>query len=64
MIYISTKLKKIPEVCTKCKYSGLRWDCGDDIRYCRITNEEIPMVRTENGNMKYAKPKSCPLIEV
>lgn len=65
MIYISTKLKKIPNACAKCRYSGVHWGCGyESIRYCKITDEEIPMVKTESGNMKYAKPKSCPLIEV
>lgn len=65
MIFIKTKLRKIPDVCTNCKYSDvLRYSFGSDsTRYCRITGTETPMAKTVAGNMKYGKPKNCPLVE-
>jgi len=72
MIVIETKLKKIPETCTKCKFSetvpiyieeGL-WEhfTGNYTRRCSITHKEVPYVYIkERKNWCYTKCKNCPL---
>ena len=65
MIYIKTSLKKVPACCTKCKYSGTRFIRSlESMRFCRLTDTQVPMVKSGNGNMKYTKPKNCPLIDM
>ena len=65
MVVIKTRLKGIPHNCKKCKYSGVRFIGSlESVRYCRITDTPIPMVRARNGNMKYTKPNNCPLTDI
>lgn len=65
MIYIKTKLKKIPHSCNKCKYSNLVYDIWDHFdRVCTVNGNMVcPMKRTENHNMAYTRPNWCPLIK-
>lgn len=75
MIVAKTKLKKIPDKCTKCKFcihtseykkAQGKWDY---IRYtgrtCLITGQGVPYVyNEEKRNWEFTKCKTCPLMEV
>lgn len=67
MIIVETKLKEIPEKCTKCKLSWLEYDSvygmAEPIRYCAVTKKPIQYARTKN-NWAYLRPKWCPLKEI
>lgn len=74
MIYVETGLKKIPERCTKCKYSFLGTKEGgypkQTQRFCSIAFKnkccrEIPLdYNFQKNNYEYAKPSWCPLKEL
>jgi hypothetical protein len=67
MIIIQTKLKKIPEKCTKCKFSQVKYDTVDywqmtNYRVCGITGTKVPYVfNKEKRNWEYTKASGCPL---
>lgn len=69
MIIAETRLKKIPEKCTKCKFGenayyqdGMYQQVYE--RRCCITGLEIPYVfNKEKRNWEYTKPTYCPLKE-
>lgn len=64
MIYIKTKLKKIPDACNKCQFSENVGGWGNYERVCVVSgNKTCPMERTENHNMAYVRPDWCPLVE-
>lgn len=59
MIVVTTKLKKLPATCTKCKFS-----CNDvwTGRMCMASNHRpCPVERAPSGNTRYGKPDWCPL---
>lgn len=65
MICAKTKMKKLPESCNKCTLSNLNGNYYSDLeRFCSITKRACPMERSENNNLKYIRPKWCPLVEV
>lgn len=65
MIVAKTKMKKIPESCKECSVSRVEYyTFVDTQRFCGITKNECPKKRSENGNLKYIRPKWCPLVEV
>lgn len=69
-IIVKTKLKKIPDKCTKCKFSkheNFRNSFNQIIsyKYCVLTNTEIPCVyNKEKRNWEDVKPSDCPLLEI
>ena len=77
MIVAKTKLKKIPEKCTKCKFCYMPGGYGivDSVssegyknkyplKYCSLTGGQVPYVyNKEKRNWEYTKCKSCPLEE-
>lgn len=71
MIVIETKLKKLPQKCSQCKYSYVEYSFGrDSQRYCRVSfnkdmNKPCPYeFNKEKNNWEYTKPDWCPLREV
>ena len=66
MIIAITKLRVIPDRCTKCSFSQVEyWDnCINLGRKCTLAHREIPMDKSPKGNMQYIKPYWCPLKEV
>ena len=79
MIIAKTKLKKIPDSCSKCKFSiatdkfdykdfeskdtGFIRECYIQKR-CMLTGAKIPyMFNKEKQSWGYTKCKSCPLVE-
>lgn len=67
MIIIKTKMKRIPDTCTKCPYSLVNHDCCDyeGDRYCVTNGYSIPMEYVkEKRNWCYIKPDWCPLEEI
>ena len=63
MIIVNTKMKKLPEKCTKCKY-GI-YNSYDNVRICALT-QRVPyyVFNKEKNNWEYVKPRWCPLKEV
>ena len=78
MIIATTKLKKIPDKCLKCKFCE---DTGQIVRKaikdngylgetyrkkkCYLTGIEVPYIyNVAKRNWEYTKCKSCPLKEV
>lgn len=68
MIVAVTKLKRIPEKCTKCVFSQVDyWSYYPRVnigRQCTLTHRALPMDKSPKGNMQYIKPYWCPLKEV
>lgn len=68
MIVAKTKLKKIPEKCTKCKFCLLEpyWGVRQgSIRVCELTRMTVPYVyNKEKRNWEYTKADGCPLVEM
>ena len=66
MIIVKTKMKKLPETCSKCKFGKTTWTRGfGNIKTCVITNKDIDYdFSPEKGNWCYVKPEWCPLVEV
>lgn len=68
MIYIKTKLKKIPTSCKACpfsfnyQYASFAYR-NDFVKQCFITKKECPMEKSQHGNMKYILPTWCPLYD-
>jgi hypothetical protein len=76
MIIAHTKLKKIPEKCSKCKFCVEPGGWGSKVnksliadRYklksCSLTGIKVPYIyNEEKRNWEYTKCKTCPLEEV
>lgn len=60
MIYVQTKMKKLPTSCKTCHFSNF----DRDARYCSVTYQMCPTIKTAHGNRAYTKPIWCPLIEI
>ena len=58
MIYIQTKLKKIPQSYNKCPYSRLLTE-----RYCSLTDTVCEKVKKSGAAWGYGRNEDCPLIE-
>lgn len=69
MIYAKTKLKKIPDTCTKCKFKRYIWHHLYNVKgaskwTCGLTNSEVPYAYVkEKHNWVYGKCRNCPLVE-
>lgn len=78
MIIATTKLKKIPDKCIKCKFcedtgeilkkavkeNGYIADCYRQ-KKCFLTGIEVPYIYNKaKRNWEYTKCKSCPLEEI
>ena len=61
MIYIQTKLKKIPQSCNKCRFS--RQPNAMSERYCYLTDTVCEKVKKSGTAWGYSRNKDCPLIE-
>ena len=65
MIIIETKLKVLPQKCSKCKFSYYRYEY--DNRFCAVAftngfNRACPYeYNKEKNNWEYRKPSWCPL---
>lgn len=61
MIVIVTKMKKIPETCTKCKYKASDgW--GGVNTTCSITGDSVPWEsRDDRRGYKMGRNRNCPL---
>ena len=77
MIIATTKLKKIPDSCLKCKFctnvditrKSIKANGYMAVSYmkkkCYLTGVEVPYVyKATERNWEYTKCKSCPLQEV
>lgn len=77
MIIAQTKLKKIPDKCTKCKFcenvgvaeKAIKANNYIAVTYaqkkCCLTGIDVPYIYNKaKRNWEYTKCKSCPLIEV
>lgn len=62
MIIVKTNLKKIPENCSKCKFSYV--DSWSRDRICSIASKTLEMIKVKSGNKAYVRPDTCPLIIV
>lgn len=64
MIVAKTKMRKIPETCTKCSIAiVVHGGWNDSYRVCGATGKDCPWKALPSGNYGYAKPDWCPLIE-
>lgn len=68
MIYIKTRMKKIPETCKTCSYKQIIGGWGDQDRWCTALgdNRVLPdfIFYKERNNWCYPpRPNWCPLIE-
>jgi len=63
-IFAKTRMKRIPDTCKKCSLSCYdpQGFSGEYARFCSITGKPCPTVSGGNGNIKYGKPKNCPLV--
>lgn len=62
MIYVKTRLRKMPKSCTTCPYSNLDVFLTD--RVCSIKGNRLcPLELRPSGNLAYGKPTWCPLVE-
>ncbi len=67
MIIIKTNLRKIPDKCTKCKFSRSElvpngFYQPTTVRICSITENKVPYVfNKEKRNWEYTKAPDCPL---
>lgn len=67
MIIVDTNLKKLPERCTKCKYSYFYTEDGKTEKFCSVAfykGYNRPLRKTfnkEKHNWEYVKPDWCPL---
>ena len=57
MIYVETKLKRVPESCKNCRFRQHEF-FGNDV--CSITKTEIPV---DKKTYKIGKCKNCPIFE-
>lgn len=70
MIYVKTTMRKLPEKCTKCRFSrnGEYYETVGSfffsVKKCVATGKEIPYEYSkEKNNWHYVKPDWCPLRE-
>lgn len=69
-IIVDTKMRRIPQKCTECKYSysihGFkRCSLKQSVDYHSSTHRNIPLVFVPSlNNYSYIRPKWCPLKEV
>ena len=62
MIYMKTRLKKVPKTCAKCPYSSFDpFFTGG--RNCRIALKDCPVEVSDSGQIRYGKPSWCPLVD-
>lgn len=70
MIYAKTKLKKIPNTCTKCAFKSYIWNhlysvTSESKWICSLTHQKVPYTYIkEKRNWVYGKCKNCPLTEL
>lgn len=70
MIIVKTKMKKIPELCTKCPYSknynAIKGFIKESYKVCILCHNKIIKSQyiPERKNHCYIRPKWCPLIQV
>lgn len=65
MIYIETKMTRIPGKCSRCKFAT--WDGVGSTAHkiCGVTKRPLEAVFVkEKRNYSYLRPEWCPLIEV
>ena len=62
MIIIKTKMKKIPDKCSDCKFSHteFRGRCCDALSHKLLDTTFVK----EKNNWTYVRPRNCPLEEV
>lgn len=67
MIYVKTRLKKMPKTCKNCPFArdipNSDWRNGRQCQ-CIVTMQGCPWEKSPNGNWRYGKPVWCPLMEV
>lgn len=64
MIYVKTKLKKMPKTCKECVFSAnYSYYPTYFSRTCVVSKQKCPTEKSQYGNTRYTKPVWCPLLE-
>lgn len=61
MIVAKLNMKKLPETCKKCHK---KVSIKNGPTHCRLTGRPCPTEKKESGNVGYAMPDWCPLMDI
>lgn len=63
MFVVKVDMKRLPQTCKDCCLSEVV-ENNPPIRICGPTHRVCPTERSPKGNVRYTKPKTCPLMEI